>query len=808
MRQAPTVGSTIYLGRSLLRRRWRSIAALALAIGLVTGIAMGAVAAARRGNTALDRLVAAYHVPDVSIYAYIGEPAEQERVLHEMLDAAGITTYRLSAGATLLTFPGHGNSFSDGGGILADVTVADGEAGRSVVLEGRRAERVDEIALNRGALDHLGLGVGDTVEIAWYASADLEVLGNGGAATPAGTRSMRITGRVLSPGDLLTDARAEPGTIFDSNRDNGALGAAFWRDAGPDLATYGLGAYADATPAQVDALTQAVGTQEGIAVAPGLGTDLDGLDAVASAIHLESAAVIGFAAVLAITGLGLLGVAVGRTVNVAPGDLPSLTAIGVGREDRVRLGAALGAGVAAAAGVVAVATALTVSTRAPFGYAGDAEIAPGLDVDWPVLLAATTLAVAVVVGAAVIGAIAGGRARGGGRVARTPRWRLAWPLPATVGLRLLGQTARTQGGAAVRAGGVMAVAGAIAVTGAWSFAGSMRDLVESPATQGWNWDLAVGNYSRPETAEIGATALSADSNVKEFSAFNSDRVFIDGLATSTGGFHGDSVGPRVLEGRAPTADDEIAVGRETLRSLHKAVGDDVVVGADPQADGIAATIVGVITPPAAMADGMALDRGATMTLVGLQTALGAVSADSAAVQPVVHLVRLQPGTEARAVRDDLQSAFPGTVNTPRLTADLRSLQRVQAIPYVLAGMIGLLGFAAVVVVLAQLAGRRRRELALLRCVGFTGRQVLGVVLSQATAFALAALAVGVPLGIVGGSALWRAAADRIGTEASPVVPIGGIALAALALVAIANALALLPAIRARRAHPATVLRAD
>jgi predicted lysophospholipase L1 biosynthesis ABC-type transport system permease subunit len=152
--------------------------------------------------------------------------------------------------------------------------------------------------------------------------------------------------------------------------------------------------------------------------------------------------------------------------------------------------------------------------------------------------------------------------------------------------------------------------------------------------------------------------------------------------------------------------------------------------------------------------------------------------------------------------------FPGTVNTARPTADIRTLQRVQSIPYLLATMVGIAGLVAVAIVLAQLARRARRELALLRCVGLTGRQLVGVVLWQATACATVALLIGLPLGVVVGRSLWHVAADRMGTGVPPTVPVGGLLVATGGLLLVANAMALLPALRARQAHPAAALRSD
>lgn len=781
-----------------------AVLALTLALGLFAGVAMGALAAARRGSTTVDRLLAAYHLPTNSIYSFAEDPEAQLDEVTRLLDDNGIERRRLFSAATLLTFPGQGDGFAtQGAGMLAEIDIEPGPESKAVLVAGRRPVAADELAVTQGVLKNLGVHVGDRVEMAWYHYADLETLGGGGTATPKGTRQMLITGEVLSPQQLLRDARAEEGTIFESNANIGLLSPAFWNDVGPDIATYGVGAGVDVTPEQSAQLLERSGTGT-IAVERGVGGDISALGSVRSAIDIESAALIAFGVILAAAGAGFLGMAIGRVLNVDAEDRVALDAIGVATRDRLRTAAGLGAIVGAVAGIVAVTVALVLSTRAPFGYASEAEISSGLDVDRPVLVLGAALVVLVSVVAAAVGA----RAK---RVARvvsvsTAGWHLGRPLPATVGLRLLGQTARGRGGAAVRIAGVIAVAGTVAAVAAWAFAGSMRHLDDSPRLQGWNWDLAAGNYSEPESAQAGARALAASPDVEAFVGYNEQSVFLDGMFVAVAGFDGDAITPRVLSGRAPAADDEIALGADTLRRLGKSVGETVDMSIDERKRETL-TIVGVITPPAGLTDAMALDSGGTTTLQALQNVVS-TEEDSEILQVYVYFVRLKPGVDLYAARDRLQTDFPGTVNTARPTADVRSLQRVEVIPYLLATMIGVAGLVAVVIVLAGLARRRRRDLALLRCAGFTGRQLVGVVLWQATAFAAAALAIGIPLGVVAGRWLWRVAADRIGTDIGPAVPVGSIALAMVGLVVLANGLALLPAAHARRTRPATALRAD
>ena len=110
--------------------------------------------------------------------------------------------------------------------------------------------------------------------------------------------------------------------------------------------------------------------------------------------------------------------------------------------------------------------------------------------------------------------------------------------------------------------------------------------------------------------------------------------------------------------------------------------------------------------------------------------------------------------------------------------------------------------------LATVARRRRREVAVLRAVGARRAQVRVLVAAQATTFSLLAVGIGLPLGVAGGRLLWRLVAEGLGSEVGPAVPAAGIVLALLALLLAVNLAAQVPATRVARARPAPDLGAE
>ena len=102
--------------------------------------------------------------------------------------------------------------------------------------------------------------------------------------------------------------------------------------------------------------------------------------------------------------------------------------------------------------------------------------------------------------------------------------------------------------------------------------------------------------------------------------------------------------------------------------------------------------------------------------------------------------------------------------------------------------------------------RRRRDVGLLKAVGFVNSQVASTVLWQSTTLAVIGIIVGVPLGVLVGKAVWTAFANNLGVIPVSVVPGGLIALLAAGVLVAANVIAVVPALAATRSKAADLLR--
>jgi ABC-type lipoprotein release transport system permease subunit len=104
--------------------------------------------------------------------------------------------------------------------------------------------------------------------------------------------------------------------------------------------------------------------------------------------------------------------------------------------------------------------------------------------------------------------------------------------------------------------------------------------------------------------------------------------------------------------------------------------------------------------------------------------------------------------------------------------------------------------------------RRRRDLAILKALGFLRSQVAATIAWQATTFAVIALGLGIPLGLAAGRWAWRLTASQLGVASVGVVPLPAIMAAAAGTVLGANLVAAVPGWAAGHLRPATALRTE
>jgi FtsX-like permease family len=215
-------------------------------------------------------------------------------------------------------------------------------------------------------------------------------------------------------------------------------------------------------------------------------------------------------------------------------------------------------------------------------------------------------------------------------------------------------------------------------------------------------------------------------------------------------------------------------------------------------------IVGTAIFPS-MSDALGLGRGAGLTLAGLHRLPGVPP-----VPPDALLVRFR--TDPQASTDTLASraarAGPFVVQGPGTPTDLVNFGRVGNLPMLLGIALSGLALATVAHLLLFSVRRRRRDLAILRILGFTRGQIRRTAAWQAGTLAGAALAFGIPAGLVCGRVAWQIFARHLGILPVLDVPVLQFAVVIPAALALAVAIAMVPGESAARARPARVLRSE
>jgi predicted lysophospholipase L1 biosynthesis ABC-type transport system permease subunit len=179
----------------------------------------------------------------------------------------------------------------------------------------------------------------------------------------------------------------------------------------------------------------------------------------------------------------------------------------------------------------------------------------------------------------------------------------------------------------------------------------------------------------------------------------------------------------------------------------------------------------------------------------------------AANQDFVVLARAKSSSKGEA--DIARYVAQGSATRPTVPTSLVNFGEAVNFPLILGCVLAVFGVATLLHLLVVSVVRRRREMGILKALGFVSVQVGAAVLWQATTIALVGIVVGVPLGIVVGRAVWNAFATNLGVV--PVVAVPGLTIAALALgvLVVANALAIVPAVTsARRQSVGQLLRTE
>jgi hypothetical protein len=783
---------TTLLLRAQARSRWRSWLVLAILVGVLAGGLLATVAGARRTETAYTRLLKDTAAFDIGLTNGATTPNNVNR----QFDFKEVARLPEVADAAVGYYYGVSGTTSSGRrivpGDLTPLASIDGKFGTTLnkgrVLRGRLATSDDELAITPLAAQRLRIGVGDTVEL-YLGGADALF------EPPPGTRpsKFRIVGIVamqggfppltggLGPLVLLAPTYAgthPPGAevlavrLHHGNADVGSFMRHLARLApGQQIVTINSGDFR--------------------AIERSLSVQANALRIVASLVGVVFLLVLGQVLVL----LGFSQTA----------DYETLRALGVTRRQLRAIELQRSFVVAGIATIVAVAAAVVLSPLAPVGVGRDAEPHPGVAVNraYIGLGAGAVLVVVMVLSVSGTMLAVGRRARarrpGHGLGAGRALAAVGASAAATAGVTMALEPGRGRSAVPVRSTIVCATFAVAMIVGVLGFSASLDKLFDHPKLYGWNWDIQLGDafaaaldgeaarISANPAAEAVAIGTAARVSVKERQ--------VDLLAIES---RKGLIAPTMVAGRAAEKPDEIVLGTRTLRDAGLSIGDAVEVALGD------ATARYTIVGRAVFADfaGAArLGHGAETTFAGVRR----LQPD--AVGDLV-LVRVTPDAGGAALLEGLKQQRALNVYVPVKPADLAELDRTGGLPSVLASLLAAMAIGTLAYALASSVRRRRRDLAILKVLGFPRAQVSASVAWQASAIAVIAIVVGLPVGIAAGQLAWRLFANQLGVPPRAAVSAIALVIVAVATLVFANLTALVPARLAARTRATVALRAE
>ncbi len=804
------MGALVLVMRAESRRRWRAWLALGLLVALVGGLVLGALAAGRRTDSAVPSFLSA-HGFDAAVYT--NKPWPSSLKLPEVTSVTELIGPDSGQPTCNCAHPINPTDF----GVIFELPARHT---LEKLVSGRLPDPSDpDEVLASFTLQHDdGVHLGTVIDVPFYSPSQLSEYNNATGALPKPEGPMvafRVVGFEATEYEFPSgtapsyDLYTTPAFAHTLLRRTafGYVYAVKLRRGAADLARFDT---------QVGALGAEASNEDTV------------MASVESSIHPQAIGWWILAALAAIVGLAVLGQALVRQGIIESEDYPTMAALGADRRQLLALGLARNfvVGLGGAAGALIVATAL--SPLAPLGEARVAETYTGVSFAGPVLLPGALATVVLVFLIGIWPALRAARAlpSDNGREMLRPSVivgrlvAMGAPPSAVIGVRNAFE--RRGGGGNVPVGSALlgTVFAVIALCGTAVFGASLSHLTATPRLYGDTFQL---NFTDLAGAGPDATLLKSLEHNPAISGITRGyavEVSIDKIAV--GAIAGSPIRGALLlssaSGPVPSGDGQIGLGATTMRQLGAHLGSTVEVTVTSPSGTertVPFRVVSQISFPV-LGGVVGLGRGAAFTIAGYQAAVCPAGPHRPACLRAFLvgsgggglLASVVAGRSGQAAVHYYLRSYQSITALPVTPTSLVNFGEAVNFPLIFGGMLALSGAATLVHLLVVSVSRRRREVGLLKALGFVNRQIVASVAWQATALVAVGIVVGVPLGIVLGRQVWSAFANNLGVVPVPVVQPLLLAAIVLCILLVANLLAMAPAFAARRSKPQQLLRAQ
>jgi FtsX-like permease family len=830
--------AAFYWWRSTWRESLRSTLVLVALCGLLGALTLGALAGARRTETAYGRYLTSINASDV----WVNIPSPDLTLIHRISTLPGVASSAAFVGLDADPIV-HGHVDTDF--TVDDVTGSYNGAlfrqDKMTLLQGRLPgmDSSHEIALTPYLDHHYDEGIGSIVRFQLYNARDEYPV-------PTGRVAYRVVGIVNVPPALTDQFDEENAAVLPPAATARLRGQVQYSWVG--LRLTGGSAGIPALQHNLAVLSTKTGGY------PFAIRQLDEVhQQVQDAIEPEAIALAIFGLFAALALLVLVGQALGQLFDRLAPQVRVLRSLGFGRVEAVAAASASGLLGIVVGLLVAIAGAAAVSPLAPVGPVREFDPVKGFQFDVTTLIGGGALLFALLFGVLLAMAVRSVRRHGDVLHRRSlfVQWlsRSGTPVIASLGTGYALEPQPGRSRTVIWTNIIGTVVAVSAVVAAVVFGASLNGLVKNPVRYGWNWNVLMeneggyGSYLPPTAtfATFGDGDGSLDSvmshapGVRAWSMFGFAQMPIDGqvvpvlgVATHEGlvepptvsGHALTDTGPAGIVGAGAQGPSDIELGVTTLDALGEHVGGTVVVGSG--IDRRRMLIVGTVTLPSigvALSDHVSLGRGAMlaestlMSVAGFRHLRDVPQEAFSAIPSTLAIDLVHGASQSRLVR------YLGSKDLGGQSGLVYYQPRVLGAAIVDAGQMGgeplALAIALAAAVLVSLSAailantrRRRREMAVLKTLGLSKAQLRGVVTWQTATVLVISIVLGVPLGIAGGHLAWVEFATTIGATPITVVPLLLLGIGVLLMLMAGVALSWVPATVAARTPTFEILSTE